>query len=144
MIAALALAATLNTLPPATGLRGTWAGPVLNCYSGQCMPGISWFRVDKSGRYHGWTLGKKPGQDCLSYDHNGWTGQLYRLGPNSAYALNDGAAAGYVIQISRDRQTASSTYLGPEAGVIESNHYYRDPGFQPRLLLNLAADALCR
>ena len=144
MIAALSLAAALQTLPPATHIAGTWAGPVLNCYSGQCMPGYSWFEVDRSGKYHGWTIAKKPGDACLSFDEEGWTGQLYRLGRQTLYALNDGAADGYILQVSRDKQSASSTYIGSEAGVIESNHFYRSAPIDTDVLTALVQHKMCQ
>ena len=142
MIASLALAATLHTLPPATGLNGTYAGPVLNCYQGDCMPGFSWFTVGKDGRYHGKTIGKKPGDSCLSHDPGGWTGQLYRLGRDTFYAINDDAEDGYILQVSRNRQQAASTYMGTEAGVIESNQFFRTT-ITPDALLSVARGRMC-
>lgn len=144
MIAALSLAAALQALPTATNVSGTWAGPVLNCYSGQCMPGFSWFTVDRTGKYHGWTIAKKPNDACLSFDADGWTGQLYRLGKTTLYALNDGASDGYILQVSRDRQSASSTYIGTEAGVIESNHFFRSAPIDADVLKALTQSGMCK
>lgn len=144
MIATLALAASLQALPAATHFAGTWAGPVLNCYAGQgCMGGYSWFAVDKTGRYHGWTLAKKPGDGCLSFDADGWTGQLYRLNRGTLYAINDGAEDGYILQVSRDRQSAASTYIGAAAGVVETNQLFRSAPIDADLLLALAEAAAC-
>lgn len=142
MIASLALAATLQNLPPATGLSGTYAGPVLNCYQGDCMPGFSWFTVSRDGRYHGQTIGKKPGDACLSHDPKGWTGRLYRLGKDTYFALNDGADDGYILQVSRNRQQAASTYMGAESGVIESNLYFKTT-INPDALLSVARGRMC-
>ena len=143
MIATLALAASLNTLPPATGIAGTWAGPVLNCYDDRCMSGFSWFTVGKDGRYHGQTLAKKPGATCLSHDPEGWTGRLYRLGKDTYYAINDGADEGYLLQVSRNRQTASSTYMGTEKDVVESNQFHKTT-IALDALLSVANGRMCQ
>lgn len=144
MIGSLVLMATLqHTLPPATGLHGTYAGPVLNCYSGDCMPGFSWFTVAKDGTYHGQTIAKKPGDACLSHDPKGWTGRLYKLGKHTFYALNDGADEGYILQVSRNRQQAASTYMGAESGVIESNLYFKTT-INPDALLSVARGRMCQ
>lgn len=118
-----------------TLLAGLWAGTVLNCYDMHCMPGFSWFQVDHHGRYRAWTLARKPGATCLSHDPNGWTGQLYPIGPQTLYAQNDGATTGYLIQLSANRQTASSTYLGPDLHTVESNTFYRTKPIPPSRLL---------
>lgn len=146
MIATLALSASLNLLTPAgREVAGTWAGPVANCYgvdASQCMPGYSWFTVDADGAYHGHTIARKPGQGCLSLDADGWTGQLYRLDRQTYLAVNTDGPAGYLIQLSRDRTHGSSTYLGPDAGVLESNHLYRTR-LDPDKLLRLVEPYRC-
>jgi hypothetical protein len=134
MIAALALSASLNLLTPAgREVAGTWSGQVLNCHGNECMAGFSWFEV-RNGRYIGRTLAKKYGQTCLSYDPTGWTGTLYKLDRDKYFALNDGATEGYLLHISRDRHTASATYMGIEPGVVETNRFERGPVDVPRLL----------
>lgn len=133
----------IKELTLAASISGTWAGPVLNCYSGQCMAGFSWFTVAKDGRYHGQTLAKKPGSNCLSHDPKGWTGKLYRLGLDTYYALNNGANEGYILQVSRNRQTASSTYIGTETDVIESNQFFKTT-INADTLLSVAHGKMCK
>ena len=123
-------------------VAGMWAGPVLNCYSGNCMPGFSWFTVAKDGQYHGQTIAKKPGAACLSHDPKGWTGQLYRLGKDTYYAINTDSNEGYFLQVSRDRQTASSTYVGVGVNVVESNQFYRTK-INPDALLDVVRQWMC-
>jgi hypothetical protein len=107
------------------------------------MNGLSWFTIDKQGKYVGHTLAKKPGADCLSYNAKGWTGRLYKLSRQTYYALNDGATEGYLIQLAPDKQVGSSLYLGAEVGVIEANWFYRDRSFQPEKILSLAVGVMC-
>jgi hypothetical protein len=147
MIKSLTLAAALHALsPPPAGdsvLGSTFVGPVINSYSGAAMQGFSWFTIDKHGRYTGHTIARKPGDDCLSYDPQGWTGQLYRLSRQTYFAFNDEAHEGYLIQLAPDRRSGSSTYFGAEVGVIEANWFYKDRHFQPDKILSLAAGGLC-
>ena len=142
MITSLYLAASMHMLPPAKGLAGTYAGTVLNCYHDKCMSGFSWFTVSRDGTYHGQTLAKKPSDACLSHDPKGWTGRLYKLGKHTFYALNDGADEGYILQVSQNKQQAASTYIGTEAGVIESNLFFRTT-INPDALLSEARGKMC-
>jgi hypothetical protein len=147
MIKSLALAASLHALsPPPAGdsvLGSTFVGPVINSYSGNAMSGWSWFHIDKSGRYTGHTLAKKPGANCFSYDPAGWTGQLYRLDRQTYFAYNDGADEGYLIGLSPNRMTGASTYFGIAPGVIEANWYVRNRHFKPESVLKLAEGVMC-
>lgn len=115
---------------------GQYVGPVLNIYGSAPMSGLSWFTVDREGRYHGRTLARKPSEDCLSYDPRGWTGRLYPIGDNTYFARNDGSAEGYVLQVLPDRRMGASTYMGVEP-VVESNLFFRDQGFRPERLMGL-------
>jgi hypothetical protein len=147
MITALVLAASIQGLspPPASDsiLGTTWVGPVMNSYSGEAMNGLSWFVIDKQGRYVGHTIAKKPGADCMTYDPGGWTGQLYRLDRQTYYAYNDGAHEGYLIELSPDRKTGASIYYGNEPGVIEANWFFRNRHFKPEKILNLSRGLMC-
>jgi len=147
MIGSLVVLASLHALsPPPAGdsvLGSTFVGPVINSYSGNAMSGWSWFHIDKSGRYTGHTLAKKPGADCLSYDPQGWTGQLYKLSRQTYFAFNDEAHEGYLIQLAPDKRSGSSAYFGAEAGVIEANWFYKDRHFQPDKILKLAEGVMC-
>ena len=147
MIGSLIVLAALHSLsPPPSGdsvLGSTFVGPVINSYSGQTMQGFSWFHIDKAGRYHARTIARKPGDDCLSYDPQGWTGQLYRLSRQTYFAYNDAAHEGYLIQLAPDRRSGSSTYFGSEAGVVEANWFYKDRHFKPEQVLKLAEGVMC-
>jgi hypothetical protein len=147
MIKSLTLAAALHALsPPPSGdnvLGSTFVGPVINSYSGQTMQGFSWFQIDKQGRYTGRTIARKPSDNCLSYDAVGWTGQIYKLSRQTYFAFNDESHEGYLIQLAPDRRSGSSTYFGAEAGVVESNWFYRDRSFSPDKVLQLVDGVMC-
>lgn len=147
MIKSLTIAAALHTLsPPPAGdsvLGSTFVGPVVNVYSGAAMQGFSWFVIGRTGRYTGHTIARKPGDDCLSYDPVGWTGQLYKLSRQTYFAFNTDSHDGYLIQLAPDRRSGSSTYFGTESGVIEANWFYRDRHFQPDKILKLAEGVMC-
>lgn len=115
---------------------GQYVGMVLNIYGTAPMSGLSWFTVDRRGRYHGRTLARKPGDNCLSSDPKGWTGRLHPIGDNTYFARNDGSSEGYVLQVLPDRRIGASTYMGAES-VIEANWFFRDQGFQPERLMGL-------
>ena len=148
MIGSLLLLASLHKLPAPPPndpvLGSTYAGTVLNSYSGNVMQGVSWFTIDKRGGYVAHTIAKLPDADCINYDETGWTGQLYKLNTRTYFAVNTGATEGYVIQISPDRKIGASSYFGTTPGVVEANWFFRDRTFNPDAILNLMRDDLCK
>lgn len=145
MIAALVLAASIGTLQPADRtdrIAGQYVGPVLNIYEQGAMSGTSWFTVDKNGRYTGHTIARKPWKNCMDYDPEGWSGQLYRLGKHTFVAINDGASDGYVLHVTPDRRQGASTLLSRDPA-IETNLFFRDARFNPDALLGVMAGNRC-
>ena len=145
MITALTLAAAIGTLQPddrTDRLTGQWVGPLLNIHVQGAMSGTSWFVVDRNGRYTGHTLARKPWKNCLDYDDKGWTGQLYRLGKHTFFAVNDSATDGYVLHVTPDRRQGASTLLSKDPA-IESNLFFRDAKFNPDALLGVMAGNRC-
>ena len=146
MITALTLAAAIGTLQPVDRtdrLTGQWVGPLLNIHVQGAMSGTSWFVVDRNGRYTGHTLARKPWKNCLDYDPQGWTGQIYRLGKHTFVAINDGAPDGYVLNVTKDRQYGASTLLSRDQAV-EMNLFFRDARFNPDALLGVIGEARCK
>jgi hypothetical protein len=158
-VAAAALALFLSAPGPAQALAfsgpvpeinmaGTWVGTVTNCYPYGCMSGVSWMEVKRTGKYQAeyraWTLAKKPQADCVSFNREGWTGKLYQRSEQAIYAVNDGSDEGYLVVVSKDRQSAYSTYAGAEIGTVETNNWHRAKPKDAMALLREAQPFLCK
>lgn len=107
------------TLEPGDrALNSIWVSQVFNVYGSvygmDITQGVSWFVIDKKGKYHGQSLVRHQDRDCLMHEPAGWIGQLYGVGKNQYLAWNDGAEDGfYLVQIASDGLSALSHADGP-------------------------------
>jgi hypothetical protein len=133
-------------------LNSIWVSQVFNVYGSlygmDITQGVSWFVIDKKGKYHGQSLVRHQDRDCLMHDATGWMGQLYSVGKNQYLAWNDGVEDGfYLVQMAADGLAAFSILMVQREmrNVSERNQFFRVPkSYNPKLLLKAAEPFLCR
>lgn len=138
--------------PGDRALNSVWVSHVFNVYGSlygmEITQGVSWFVIDKKGKYHGQSLVRHQDRDCLMHDAAGWFGQLYTVGKNQYLAWNDGAEDGfYLVQMASDGLSAFSTLMVQQGmtNLSERNQFFRVPkSYNPKLLLKAAEPFLCR
>lgn len=111
-----------------TILNTKWLSSVLNIYSGEIYQGISYFEIDKTGRYNGKSIIKSPNEDCVRYNVSEWQGQIYKIDSETYFAWNDGNnyEAPYIINKIRNVMYGNSFLIGGKdtKNVVERNEFF--------------------
>ncbi len=109
-------------------LNTVWSSTIYNNYNGQQVVGDAVFKIDKTGRYEAKSYTRNSFDSCIKPPDKGWTGQLYKIAPYKYIAYNTGNNTEYyVLNVSMDYKTASSTLLNIDSNFTETNVFYRRP-----------------
>lgn len=127
-------------------LNSTWFSPVINTYGNDRYEGLTYFKIDRRGKYTARTLIRRAGKHCLEYGAP-WGTQLYKVDYNTYASWDEYGLAYYLIVKSKNGQTASSHLAGGPGttNVSERNVFFRMPKFiTMNNILRLSDIAMCK